>query len=182
MSTLEQAVRAYLQFLEDPESVRDHTAIAEATERSQSAQDPLERLKALSTLQALETIDGSSYRAGFVAAAAGWAKENAVTAEAFATLGVTDDVLADAGLITTKPRSAASKTTKRRTRVSPDAVKAAMPSDAFTIAELEAASGASTATVRKVIAEMTQNGSLKDLGPKLDHSGRGRAPLLFRKG
>lgn len=180
MSTPEQAVRTYLQFLKDPDLVRDHAAIAEATQISQQAEDPLEQLKALSALQALESVDGSVYLADFVSHAAGWARDNNVTPEAFMQLGVPTDVLADAGLIES-PRPPAVASKKRRTRVSPEEVAAAIPSGSFTIAELEAASGASTATVRKVIAEMTEAGSLRDLGPKEDHSGRGRAPLLFRK-
>ena len=178
MSTPETAVRSYLQWLEDPSSVRDHAAIAEAKSASQNANDPIERLKALSALQVLEAVDGANFRAGFVANAAEWANENAVTAEAFATLGVPADVLAEAGLVKAKVHTSAGK---RRTRVSSDLVREVIPSVAFTIADLEAASGASTATVRKVIAEMTEAGTLRDLGPDQKHTGRGRAPLLFTK-
>lgn len=178
MSTPEAAVRSYLQWLEDPSSVRDHSAIAQAKSASQNATDPIERLKALSALQVLEAVDGASFRAGFVANAAEWANENAVTAEAFATLGVPSDVLTEAGLVKS---TVVTSVGKRRTRVSPDAVRAAIPTVAFSIADLEAASGASTATVRKVIAEMTEAGTLRDLGPDQKHTGRGRAPLLFTK-
>jgi len=179
MSTPEAAVRSYLQWLDDPSSVRDHAAIAEATAASQNAQDPIERLKALSALQVLEAVDGATFRAGFVANAAEWANENAVTAEAFATLGVPADVLAEAGLV--KATKVHTSSGKRRTRVSPDTVRNAIPSVAFTIADLEATSGASTATVRKVIAEMTEAGTLRELGADPKHTGRGRAPLLFTR-
>ncbi len=179
MFTPEVAVRSYLQWLEDPDSVRDHAAIADATAASQNAHDPLDRLKALSALQALEAADGESFRVGFVSNAAAWASDNAVTPEAFAKLGVPSDVLADAGLVKTRVISSSGK---RRTRVNPDAVRAAVPSVAFTIADLEATSGASTATVRKVIAEMIEAGTLRDLGADRKHTGRGRAPLLFTKG
>lgn len=180
MSTPETAVRSYLQWLEDPESVRDHAAIAEATAASQNASDPLDRLRAFSALQALEAADGAAFREGFVANAATWASQNGVTPEAFEKLGVPGDALVDAGLATAKAR-VISSSGKRRTRVSPDAVRAAVPSVAFSIADLEAASGASTATVRKVIAEMTEAGTLRDLGPDQKHTGRGRAPLLFTR-
>jgi hypothetical protein len=112
-----------------------------------------------------------------VAEAALWARENNVTAEAFVTYGVPTDVLRDAGILHDSPPAKSSG--RRRTRVSPDAVRAAIPQRAFTIADLEEASGASTATVRKVIAEMTEAGTLRDLGPDQQHTGRGRAPLLF---
>ncbi len=178
MSTPETAVRSYLQWLEDPSSVRDHVAIAEAESASKNAKDPIERLKALSALQVLEAVDGATFRAGFVEHAAEWANENAVTAEAFATLGVPAEVLSEAGLVKAKVHMSSGK---RRTRISPDSVRDAIPSVAFSIADLEAASGASTATVRKVIAEMTEAGTLRDLGPDQKHTGRGRAPLLFTK-
>ncbi len=178
MSSSEEAVRSYLRWLEDPSSVHDHEAIARATEESESAADPLDRLKALSRLQALEAVDGSHHRELFIVHASGWASENGVTPEAFVAFGVPADVLADAGIVHVKT---ASSTTggKRRRRVSPDAVRAAIPDGMFTIAQLERASGASTATVRKVIGEMTEAGTLKDHGPDQKHTGRGRAPLLF---
>lgn len=176
----EEAVRSYLLWLEDPTSLRDAEAIAAATDQAASAEDPLDRLRALSRLQELENVDGDSFRQRFVAEAALWARENGVTAEAFVTYGVPNEVLRDAGIIHDPQGSKESKRSgKRRTRVSPDAVRAAIPSEPFTIAALEQASGASTATVRKVIIEMIEAGSLKDLGPDQTHSGRGRAPLVF---
>ena len=181
MTTPEEAVRSYLKYLDDPSSVRDEEAIAAATQAAERADDPLERLKALSRLQELETVDGEAFLAGFVAQAAGWASENGVTSEAFVTYGVPAEVLRDAGIIHDKPASAP-KSRKKRGRVSPDQVKAAVPDGSFTIADLEQASGASTATVRKVIAEMVDAGTLRDLGPDQNHSGRGRAPLLFSRG
>jgi len=180
MSTAETAVRSYLQWLDDPTSVRDHAAIEEAKAAAEQAADPLDRLKALSTLQELEAGDGERFRADFVANAAEWAAKNSVTPEAFEQLGVPCEVLADAGLATESVR-AIRKAGGRRTRVSPDTVRDSVPSGKFTIADLEAASGASTATVRKVISEMIAAGELRNLGPDREHSGRGRAPLLFSK-
>lgn len=177
MMSAEEAVRSYLRWLEDPTSLRDADAIAAATEEAASAADPLDRLRALSRLQELETVDGDSFRDGFVAEAALWARENNVTPEAFISYGLPTDVLHDAGILHAAP--VASRPGKRRTRVSPDAVREAIPSGSFTIADLERASGASTATVRKVIAEMTEAGTLRDLGPDQAHTGRGRAPLMF---
>ncbi len=172
-----EAVRSYLQWLEDPSSVRDHEAIAEAHTQATAAADPLDRLKALSRLQLLEAVDGDMFRLRFVEHAASWANANGVTPEAFMKLGVPQDVLRDAGLVPSGPTG--SRSGKRRGRVSPEMVRAAIPEGTFTIAALEEASGASTATVRKVIAEMVEAGTLRDLGPDQKHTGRGRAPLLF---
>ena len=175
-----EAVRSYLQWLEDPSSVRDHEAIAEAHTQATTAADPLDRLKALSRLQALEAVDGDVFRARFVEHAASWAAANEVTPEAFRKLDVPTDVLKDAGLIPVSATGGA-RSAKRRTRVSPEMVRAAIPDGQFTIAGLEEASGASTATVRKVIAEMVDAGTLRDHGPDQRHTGRGRAPLLFSR-
>lgn len=177
--TPEEAVRSYLLWLEDPTSVRDEEAIAATKQAAETASDPLDRLRALSRLQELETDDGDHLIAGFVAQAAAWASENGVTPEAFVTLGVPNEILHDAGILHDKPPPA--KVRKKRGRVSPDQVRAAVPAGRFTIADLEEASGASTATVRKVIAEMVDAGTLRDLGPDQEHSGRGRAPLLFTR-
>jgi hypothetical protein len=175
-----EAVRSYLQWLEDPSSVRDHDAIAEAHAQATTAADPLERLKALSKLQTLEAVDGDLFRTRFVEHAASWAAANEVTPEAFMKLDVPRDVLEEAGLLASRG-TAAARSGKRRTRVSPEMVQAAIPDGQFTIAALEDASGASTATVRKVIAEMIEAGTLRDHGPDQRHSGRGRAPLLFSR-
>ena len=175
-----EAVRSYLQWLEDPSSVRDHEAIAEAHAQATTAADPLDRLKALSRLQALEAVDGDMFRARFVEHAASWATANEVTPEAFTKLEVPRDVLEDAGLVPSRA-TAGTRSGKRRTRVSPETVRAAIPDGQFTIAGLEDASGASTATVRKVIAEMVETGTLRDHGPDQRHTGRGRAPLLFSR-
>lgn len=175
-----EAVRSYLQWLEDPSSVRDHEAIAEAHTQATTATDPLDRLKALSRLQALEAVDGDMFRARFIEHAASWAATNDVTPEAFMKLDVPRDVLQEAGLLPTTGTPSA-RSGKRRTRISPEMVKVAIPDGQFTIAALEDASGASTATVRKVIAEMVEAGTLRDHGPDQRHTGRGRAPLLFSR-
>lgn len=178
MTTAEDAVRSYLEYLKDPESIRDVAAIAEAQQTADAAQDPIERAKALSAVRRLEAVDGSAVRAGFVANAKSWVESNDIVADVLSEMGVPNDAMREAGLVASKAPAAPSG--RKRTRVSPDVVKAAVPSGSFSIADLEAASGASTATVRKVIAEMVDAGMLVDLGPDESHSGRGRAPLLFR--
>lgn len=175
--TAEDAVRSYLLWLEDPGQLRDQEAIDVATAAAGAASDPIERLRALAQLEALQSVDGESYRAGFVQHANQWAETAGVSEAAFRTIGVSAQDLRDAGISATK----APGTSRRRTRVSPDAVRAALPDGSFRIAEIEERSGASTATVRKVITEMISEGSVVDLGPDQEHAGRGRAPLLYRK-
>lgn len=175
----EDAVRAYLLWLEDPESLRDQDAIEAANADVARSKDPIERLKAISRLEALSTVDGQQFRDGFINHAKPWAAANNVSVDAFRELGVSPKDLKDAGFAVTVRGSASSGA--RRTRVSPDKVRASVPDGPFRIADVESLSGASTATVRKVILQMVADGSVVDLGPDQAHSGRGRAPLMYRR-
>ena len=179
----ESSVRDYLMWLENPESLRDEAAIAEARRAVDAATDPIDRLKAISNLKRTEQVDGSHLRSAFLAHARSWAGANDVTVDAFREIGVPAQDLRDAGFSvpgrSSGPASAAKGGTRRR-RVSPEAIRSAVPPRAFRIADLEAASGASTATVRKVVSEMVAAGEIVDLGPDPDHQGRGRAPSVYR--
>ena len=176
----EQAIRSYLLWLDDPSSLRDQQAIDEATAMIEHDADPIARLKAIARLEALEAVDGSAFRDGFVANAKAWAAENGVSGEAFRRLGVSPKDLRDAGL-SGGARSSGGAKSSRRTRVNPDVVRGCIPDGQFRVAEIEERSGASTATVRKVIVAMIDEGLVVDLGPDQHHAGRGRAPLIHRR-
>ncbi len=176
----EEAVRSYLMWLEDPSTMRDQRAIDEVAGSILSETDPIARLKAISRLEELESVSGDGFRRAFVGQAKAWAESEGVSADAFRKLGVPAKDLRDAGFGGAK-RSTGESSTPRRTRVSPSAVRESLPDGTFRIAEIEQRSGASTATVRKVILEMIDEGSVVDLGPDQQHSGRGRAPLTYRK-
>ncbi len=173
----EAAVREYLMWLEDPASLRDESAIATAAAAVESATDPIDRLHAITALQKVKNVDGSHLRAAFVEHAKSWAETNGVSAEAFRELGVPPQDLRAAGLLA----GSGSSTGPRRGRVSAEMIKGSIPEGRFTISALEAASGASTATVRKVVSDLVDEGVLVDLGPDQNHTGRGRAPLLFSR-
>ncbi len=175
----ETAVRNYLLWLRDPESLRDEATIADLKSRAEAATDPLEELRLRSELKRASEVDGTTYRNEFVAQARSWAEQSDVTADAFRQMGVPQADLRDAGLLGSPARSG--KEPGRRTRVNPDVIRSSVPSGTFSAKDLEARSGASTATVRKVISAMIDEGALLDLGSDPQWGGRGRAPVLYRK-
>ncbi len=176
-SGAENSVRSYLLWLDDPSKLRDQSAIESTRAAIERETDPIQRLKAISRLEALEAVDGEVYRLAFVQHAKTWASANGVSADAFSQLGVGAKELRAAGLA---GRGANGKTS-RRTRVSPETVRNSLPEGPFRIADIESRSGASTATVRKVVLALVAEGKVVDLGPDQSHTGRGRAPLKYRK-
>ena len=77
-----------------------------------------------------------------------------------------------------------SSTSSRRSsgkRVSSDEVRAAIPARELTAKELREKSGASPAVVRKVIGEEVDAGTVTEVGQDPNHSGPGRAPILYEK-
>jgi predicted ArsR family transcriptional regulator len=62
-----------------------------------------------------------------------------------------------------------------------DVVKAIPPRKQFTIADLAAASGASTATVRKVVTDLVSEGKVQEAGTAEAHEGPGRAPTVYKR-
>jgi hypothetical protein len=182
--TAQSAVRNYLLFLEDPQKLVDHELIERLTLKARDAQDPIDRLMALSELEKAQRADGSKYRLDFILHAKGWAEANAVAVAAFRQLGVNDDVLRSAGLLTSGARPGgkrrAESSAVRRT-VSAAKVKAHVRSlhGKFTLTDLYSSVGGSPMTVRKAVQELIGEGLVKRLGPALDWKGRGRAPIVY---
>jgi hypothetical protein len=79
-----------------------------------------------------------------------------------------------------RPRPTARATNGRR-RVSADEIRAAIPTGTFTVKNVQEASGASAAVVRRVIGEEVDAGNVTDQGPDPDHSGPSRAPNVYRR-
>lgn len=170
----DNAIRRYLQFLEDPSSLIDHELVASLEARIDATADPLDRLHAIAEYERARHPDEQAYRQAFIDHAKAWAQANDVPATAFRALGVPHDVLTKAGI--TQPSAAVS-------------VTAAALKDAarrikgqFTAADLvRAAGGGSPMTVRKAINEMLADGELVKLGPVPNWNTRGRAPHLFER-
>ena len=179
------AVRNYLKSLRDPSALRDDDAIADLHSKLDQTHDDVERLKLRQQLLELQNPPLERYEAAFVKHAKAWADDSGVTADAFAAEGVPPAVLWRAGFrgVTngrTRHTRRTARTTGRR-RVSADEVRGAIPTGAFTVKDVQAASGASAAVVRRVIGEEVDAGNVTDLGPDPDHTGPGRAPTVYQR-
>ena len=177
----ESAVRTYLAALRDPSSLRDEARLEQLQSQLENSSDELERLSLRQQIMDLESPSVEQYESDFVTHAKSWADEHGITAAAFEAEGVPSQVLRKAGM-TSGPRGRRGRRSGTRTRVTVDEVRAAIPRSSFTIRTLQAASGASPAVVRKVVAEELREGRLNEQGPDPDHRGPGRAPTLYKKG
>lgn len=179
--TQETAVRDYLQALKDPESLRDDKAIADLQKRLDDAGDPLERVKLRAQLDQAQRVDPSAYEDDFVAHAKQWAQEHGVSADSFKAEGVSEGVLARAGLDSAR-RGRRRSTAGRRTRVSRDDVRQAMRQyKQFTLPQIQHKTGASRETVRAVIKELLEGGEIEHAGTDQAHQGRGRVPSAYQR-
>ena len=181
------AVRNYLMSLRDPSALRDDAVIADLHSRIDQTADDVERLKLRQQLLELQDPPLEQYEAAFVEHAKAWADDTGVTADAFVAEGVPPGVLRRAGFrgVTNGSARRTRRTTARassaRRRVSADKVRAAIPAGAFTVKDVQEASGASAAVVRRVIGEEVDAGNVTDQGPDPDHSGPGRAPTVYQR-
>src|SRR5687768_11892285 len=95
----EDAVRRYLQWLEDPSSILDEDAVAKAEAAVADAPDPLARLHALADLEHARAADSEGVTEDFVAYAKDYAEAQSIPLAAFEALGVPTEVLRQAGLL-----------------------------------------------------------------------------------
>lgn len=186
--TSEGAVRLYLMYLQDPSKLRDESEINKLVQAVEAAADPIDKLKAIASLERAEAVDPEPFIQAFVTHAKQWADDNDVPVGAFRQMGVPADVLVDAGFPTARTSGgrAASPSTggarrKRAAAVTADTIREYVLSrkEPFTIQEVRQEVGGSTATVTKVIKELVADGSLTERGPAANHTGRGRAPMTY---
>lgn len=184
----DSAVRDYLRAVKDPSSLRDDSTIADLRKKLEEADDGLERLRLRQQIADAESPNLARYEEGFITHAKAWADEMGIGVKAFTEEGVSNDVLRKAGFSLPGRRgrganksSAASGRAPRRSRVTVDQVRAAIPQGGFTIKKLQDVSGASPAVVRKVVVEEEAAGRLVKGGADPDHRGPGRAPVLYRR-
>jgi hypothetical protein len=69
----------------------------------------------------------------------------------------------------------------RRTRVSAEQVREALPKGTFSTKDVQEAIGASPAVVRRVLREEVEAGRVSNEGADPDHQGPGRAPTRYRR-
>ncbi len=156
----EQAVRAWLMYVDDPDSLRDDAALPALEAAVGAATDPLDRLKAMSALRAARSVDPEPHRKRFVRHARSWAQANGVAPEDFLEMGVSPGELADAGFEVDRPdRPKRDVTTppvrKRAPRVDAVAMEQTVLSrtDPFTLGMIREECGGAEATVRKVVID-----------------------------
>lgn len=185
----EGAVRLYLLYLDDPSKLRDETEIQKKTQAVLDAKDPIDKLKAIAELERVAKVDESPLREGFVKHAKEWAEETRVPVSAFRELKVPDDVLREAGFDVPAPRrgrggaSASAEGRQRAKAVPVDEIKEYVlhQDGTFLLADIMSGVGGSPATVRKAVDELIEAGQVERLGPLAEYSGRGRAPVQYKR-
>lgn len=181
----EEAVRNYLAYLSDPASIVDQPKIDALNAAVNTEKDPLAKLKLISDRDRAQNVDASAVRGDFILHAAEWAKANDVTSGAFQQMGVANDVLVAAGLLGKKGRGKAKGSTSPRGTRAPgvrsEGIRVAISakSGIFTISEVAKETGATVATVTKVVNGLVEEGSLKNRGQAEKTGARGRAPVQF---
>lgn len=181
----EEAVRNYLAYLSDPTSIVDQGKIDALNAAVDAEKDTLVKLKLISERDRAQNVDASAVRGDFIVHAAEWAKANDVTSGAFQQLGVANDVLAAAGLLGKKGRGKAKGPAGQRGTRAPgvrsDGIRTTISAKKgiFTISEVAKETGATVATVTKVVNGMVDEGSIKNRGQAQKTGARGRAPVQF---
>jgi hypothetical protein len=182
-----RAVRDYLIALRDPAALRDDAAIADLKTKLDRSDDGLQRVQLRQQLLNLERPALEQYEDAFVEHSKAWADQTGISGDAFAAEGVPTDVLRRAGFHVRTTgrrrgrRGASARVTRTRSRVSADEIRAAIPSGAFTVKDLQERSGASAAVVRRVIQEQVDAGHLARQGVDPNHTGPGRAPSVYQR-
>lgn len=174
----------YLRAVKDPSALRDEKETAALEQKLDSATDGVERVRLRQQLLDLQRPSIEPYEQAFVSTAKIWADEHGIGARAFLEEDVPEGVLRRAGFELPRRQGRAGRVSggvRRRSRVTVDAVRAAIPDGTFTIKALRQKSGASPAVVRKVVTEEEATGRLRNIGADPDHHGPGRAPALYRK-
>jgi hypothetical protein len=183
----EDHVRLYLQYLEDPDSLRDEAAIVKAESAVDKAKDPIAKVKALTALERAQAVDPDIYRHGFVTNVKAWIESSGVSVNALLQVGVPEEDLVEAGVLTAEPvrrRSAAKVsagrgTRSRAARLALDEVAARVPKKEFRLAELAAAIDREPATTRNYLNKLIEQGIVAEVGDDPNHSGKGKAPKLY---
>lgn len=184
---VDETIRQYLRYVSDPNSLVDLDKVSALEAAAEGTEDLLERLRIYSELGQLSTVDVDAIKAKFIKHASRWAKQNGISAEAFRRMNVPEEVLMAAKLLQTTraPRRASNSApgsgTKRRTRVTTDSIIAIVPATGdFTVKSIAATSGASDATVRKVIMELEEQRKITQVGTERSAGARGRGAAVYR--
>lgn len=179
----ESAVRDYLVALKDPAALRDDDSIADIQRRIDETDDHVERLLLRQQRLDAESPSLERYEEQFVAHAKEWAAEQGVSASALADEGVPLQVLRRAGFSVRGRGRAPAQRGRRSTRrrVSAEDIRESIPKGKFTIKDVQEASGASAAVVRRVVQEQVDAGEVSVVGPDRSRGGPGRSPIVYER-
>lgn len=185
-----EAITAYLTYLENPKSLVDQETITRLEGEVQATADPLGKLKALAALDRARNVDPGTYREGFVTNAFEWAQTEGVPASAFRDMGVSDDVLYEAGFDVARraKRTGGKASTSRNPRAprhapvrSEDVQSWVLDQrEPFTMSQVTSGTGASPVTVKNVVGDLVDNGKVVNMGQAPNWTQRGRVPTLYR--
>jgi len=184
-SAADSAVRNYLMALRDPRALRDEDKISKLQAKLDSSSDELERLRIRQEIIDAQAPSLDRYEDDFVSHAKAWADSVGITERAFLEEGVPPNVLRRAGFRVAggrgRPRGSGSRGGRTRTRVSSEEVRAAIPRGNFTIKQLQEATGASPAVVRKVVQEEEAAGRVAKAGTEKSSGGPGRSATVYKR-
>ena len=171
----DDAVRAYLTFLDDPSKLVDEAEVKRLQAQVDKAKDPIERLIARAALIKAQAADGDALKADFIKQAKRWADAESLPVTAFRTFGVPEDVLTAAGLTGSgrQGRGSAAPST-RRGRVNIDQLESGILSieGRFSVRDVTTRVGGSPITVKAAIERLEAQGKLKAAGEKAGNRGR----------
>lgn len=186
--TPEDHVRLYLQYLADPESLRDEGAIAKAQAAVDRAKDPITRVKAITALERAEAVDVEVYRQAFITNVKAWMESDDVTVSALRQVGVPDEDLVEAGVLAPQPsrrrgrgRAVAAPVRTRAPRLALEEVARHLPRGEFRLVELAEAIEREPATTRNYLNKLVDEGIVAEVGDDPNHSGKGKAPKLYAR-
>lgn len=181
----EDAIRRYLTYINNPDALVDEGQIKKLQEKLKQSEDPVERVKLHNEVERAKQPPADDLEADFIAVAKQWSDQHGISAAALQAEGVKPAVLRKAGFNVggTQKRTASKRTGSSRQRATKDDVISYITSKGsggeFTLGQVIEATGASRSTVNQVIANLTEQGSIRKAG-KAEHTGPGRAPDLFQ--
>ena len=181
-TTPETAVRNYLTFLSDPDSLRDPEEVRKLEDEVAKATDIVEQLMARAALRKAMMLDPDTYERAFIEVAREWADAQGVPGEVFEEMGVRSEVLEAAGFYGKRPRRAVGGPRKaaappgapRRASVKSDALEAGILAlgGPFSVRDVSERVGGSTITVTKAIERLEAQKKIVTAGERANERGR----------
>jgi hypothetical protein len=178
----ESAVRDYLTFLSDPDSLIDAKEVSRLEGEVAAAKDPIDRLLAMGKLHQAKASDAGTYEKVFISEGKAWADAEGIPASAFEQMGVSRDVLQAAGIIVVGGRGRGRvrtpmkpPTALRRQAIKSNDLEAGILTltEPFSVKDVSDKIGGSAITVKAAIDRLEAQGKITPAGGRA--AARGRA-------